>query len=746
VLVVDKDLHHYLRQITNQYMENNMQEKNRTLSENDSKKLLQKHGLAFAKEINAKDVNDAVKAANKIGYPVVLKINGESIAHKTERNLVRVNLPHAEAVKGAAESLMSEITEDDGDTSILVAEMIQGNRELILGFYLDEQFGPLVLIGLGGILTEALNDITFASAPVSLSQAKRMLHSLNSSHLIFEEFRGEKPADINLVAQMIVELSKIYQSDDTIASIDINPIIINNGKPIGVDALIEIGPSVQIQEKRSLPSDNELNKKFDPLFNPKGVAVVGVSSHPGRFGSVALHNILRYGYQGNIFPVNRDGAKVFGIQSFTDIDEIPEGQADLAFIATPPKNNEEILKKAHAKGIKAAFIAAGGYSESDELGTQLENQLVKTANELNMTIAGPNGQGIISTGAELCAQIAAPYPPAGKISLVSQSGNVLSSLMNHAIRTGVGVNKAISAGNSAQTKITDYLNYFASDKSTDVVVAYLEGIDNGQEFINVVNNFTKKKPLILIKGGVASEGIKAASSHTGSMATDNKVFQGICNQYGIIQAPSIGEGFDWAATFATQPMLNGSKTVIFTTAGGWGVLAADAISKTDLELIDLPKEIIESINELVPSRWSKSNPIDLAGGETRDTIPQVMDIVASHSDVDAIIHLGIGIQSAQAHAFQSGKYFDDKELELERLVDFHQKQDARYAVAAVESSNKYNIPILSATELVNSDRHYGNPGPTTIKENGKVCYASAHRAVKALEIMDQYSKYIHQQD
>ena len=134
-----------------------MQEKNRTLSENDSKKLLQKHGLAFAKEINAKDVNDAVKAANKIGYPVVLKINGESIAHKTERNLVRVNLPHAEAVKGAAESLMSEITEDDGDTSILVAEMIQGNRELILGFYLDEQFGPLVLIGLGGILTEALN-------------------------------------------------------------------------------------------------------------------------------------------------------------------------------------------------------------------------------------------------------------------------------------------------------------------------------------------------------------------------------------------------------------------------------------------------------------------------------------------------------------------------------------------------------------------------------------------------------------
>ena len=429
-------------------------------------------------------------------------------------------------------------------------------------------------------------------------------------------------------------------------------------------------------------------------------------------------------------------------QAAKDIDDIPDNQAELAFIATPPQHNEDILKKAHAKGVKAAFVAAGGYSEADEQGKKLEDQLVETANKLNMTIAGPNGQGIISTASNLCAQIAAPYPPSGRISLVSQSGNVLSSLMNHAIRTNIGVNKAISAGNSAQTKITDYLNYFATDDSTDVVVAYLEGVDNGQEFINVINHFTSKKPLILIKGGIANEGIQAASSHTGSMATDNIVFQGICNQYGVIQAPSIGDGFVWAATFATQPMLKGDNVVIFTTAGGWGVLAADAISGTDLNLTDLPKEIIDSINELVPSRWSKSNPIDLAGGETRDTIPQVMDIVASHSNIDAIIHLGIGIQSAQAYAFQSGKFYDDKELELDRLVEFHQKQDERYALAAIESSKKYDIPILTATELVNSDQHYGNPGPTTIKKNGKVCYASAHRAVKALETLNQYRKYV----
>ena len=719
-----------------------MKEKNRTLSEHESKELLQNHGINFAEEIEAQDIDAAVEAAEQIGYPVVLKINGDAIAHKTERNLVRLGLPHAEAVRGAAEGLMNEISDQDGAVTLLVAEMVQGNRELIIGFSVDDQFGPLVLIGLGGILTEALNDVVFASAPVNLNQAKRMIYSLNSAHLIQEEFRGEPATDIDQLAQAIVDVSSFFQSNESIVSIDINPVIISEGQPIGVDALVEVGQPYNLNNNSPMPDIKQLKEKFDPLFNPNGIAVVGVSSHPGRFGSVALHNILRYGYQGKVFPVNRDGATVFGLQSYKDIDDIPDNQAELAFIATPPQHNEDILKKAHAKGVKAAFVAAGGYSEADEQGKKLEDQLVKTANKLNMTIAGPNGQGIISTASNLCAQIAAPYPPSGRISIVSQSGNVLSSLMNHAIRTNIGVNKAISAGNSAQTNITDYLNYFATDDSTDVVVAYLEGVDNGQEFINVINHFTSKKPLILIKGGIANEGIQAASSHTGSMATDNIVFQGICNQYGVIQAPSIGDGFVWAATFATQPMLKGDNVVIFTTAGGWGVLAADAISGTDLNLTDLPKEIIDSINELVPSRWSKSNPIDLAGGETRDTIPQVMDIVASHSNIDAIIHLGIGIQSAQAYAFQSGKFYDDKELELDRLVEFHQKQDERYALAAIESSKKYDIPILTATELVNSDRHYGNPGPTTIKKNGKVCYASAHRAVKALETLNQYRKYV----
>ena len=715
--------------------------KTRTLSEHASKELLVSHGIPFAKEIVASNPNEAVSAAKKIGYPVVVKLQGANIAHKTERNLVRLGLPHDEAVLGASQALLAEAKDEDGDVSLIVAEMLRGNRELIIGFYQDDEFGPVVLLGLGGILTEALGDVVFASAPVDNFQARRMIDSISSKHLLFNEFRGEKATQIDSLVELIVNVSKVFQEDSTIKSIDINPVIINKGIPIGADALIEIGEPIVNLSIAPILEKEALKQKFNPLFYPKGIAVVGVSSHPGRFGSVAFHNILRYGYEGDVFAINRDGAEILGIHSYQDISDIPPNKVDLAFIATPPKINEEILEKASKLGIKAAFVAAGGYSESNSDGKLLEDSLVETANKLNMIIAGPNGQGIISTDAKMCAQIASPYPPSGSISIVSQSGNILSSLMNHAIRTGVGVNKGISCGNSAQTKVTDYLNYLAADDSTSVVIAYLEGINNGPDFINTIKHFTSKKPLIVIKGGVANEGIKAASSHTGSMATDNRIFSGICNQYGVIQAPSVEDAYDWAATFASQPLPLGKKTVIFTTAGGWGVLAADAIAQTELNLIDLPKDIIEEISKLVPSRWSNSNPVDLAGGETRDTIPQVIDILSRHQDVDAIIHLGIGIQSAQAHAFESGKFYKNEAFELNRLVKFHQKQDERYAQAAVMSSRKYNKPILTASELVNSDRHYGNPGPLSIKNEGRVCYESAHRAVKALQVLAEYSDY-----
>jgi acetyltransferase len=183
----------------------------------------------------------------------------------------------------------------------------------------------------------------------------------------------------------------------------------------------------------------------------------------------------------------------------------------------------------------------------------------------------------------------------------------------------------------------------------------------------------------------------------------------------------------------------GRRTVVFTTVGGWGVLAADACAGAGLELVPLPADLRAKIDGMVPSRWSRNNPIDLAGGETRETIPEVLDLICAHPSVDAVIHLGLGIQAASANALKTGPFYPDHGLE--RIVAFHERQDRRYAAAAREASERHDKPVLSATELVHTDREYGNVGCLGVKQEGRICYPSAHRAVRALRALVDYAEY-----
>ena len=468
---------------------------------------------------------------------------------------------------------------------------------------------------------------------------------------------------------------------------------------------------------------------FDALFDPKGVVVAGASSHPGKFGFVALHNILSSGYKGAVAATNRDGIEVLGVQSVGDIDDLQSGAYDLVFVCTPAGANLELLRACARKGIRAAFVTSAGYGEAGDEGRAAERELVELADELGILLAGPNGQGVISTPANLCAQIVAPYPPAGRIGIASQSGNFVSSFNNLATATGIGVSRAVSAGNAAAVGIADYLEYYADDPNTAVSLAYLEGVSDGRAMFERLRAVVAKKPLVVLKGGATIGGARAAASHTGSLAADDTVFDGMCRQAGIVRAVDVEDAFEAAATFATQPRPRGPRTVVVTTAGGWGVVTADAITRSSLELLALPDDLRAEIDEKLPPRWSRSNPIDLAGGETRDTIPEVLDLVASHDEVDAIVYLGLGIQSNQARLMRDGRFYPDHGLE--RIVAYHERQDARFAEAAAEISTRTGKPILTATELAISDRD--NAGPAAVRASGRVCYASSQRAVRALE-------------
>ncbi len=711
-----------------------------TLSESASKALLAGYGLPVPDERLVSTPADAVLAAEAIGYPVVAKLEGDSIAHKTERGLVRLRLVDSESVRSAAADLLTAATSADGDVRVLVAPMVGGNREFIIGLLRDPQFGPTVMLGVGGVLAEAVADVVFRPAPLDEITASEMIDDLATQALL-DEFRGERAVDRDAIASLLVGLGRLAAERPDVASVDVNPLIITpDGAPIAVDALVELGEATESHPPmRPRPSEGA----FRALFEPKGVVVTGASTHPGKFGFVSLHNLLASGYEGAVFGTNLNGEEVLGVRTVADIEELPDDAIDLVFVCTPASTNPAILRACAAKGVRAAFVTSAGYGEAGEAGRAAEQELVALADELGILLAGPNGQGVVSTPARLCAQIVAPYPPAGSIGVASQSGNFVSSFLNLSRASGVGISRAVSAGNAAAVGVADYLDFFADDEATTVGLAYIEGIADGQGLLRRLGEAAARKPLVLLKGGATAGGARAAASHTGALAADDKVFDGACRASGVTRASTVEEAFEFAATFATQPAPAGPNVVVLTTAGGWGVVTADAVTRDpDLVLLDLPDDLLAAIDEHLPPRWSRNNPVDCAGGETRDTIPTVLGLIAGHPSVDAVVYIGLGIQSNQARLIREGRFFPDHGLE--RIVDYHERQDRRFAEAAADVSDRSGKPILVATELAVADPD--NPGPAALRATGRLVYPSGDRAVAALGALHRRARYLDRRD
>ena len=706
-----------------------------------SKQLLAPFGFPFTSEAIVDTSVEAGDAADAMGYPVVVKLNGSNIAHKTERGLVRLQLADRNAVEQAAVQLLALATVSDGKVQLLVARMINGSRELIVGMVNDPVFGNTAMLGIGGIFAEVIQDVVFAPLPIDKSRALEMIDALKYKSML-QEFRGEKAVNVGALSDALVAMSAACDTHKEIVSIDINPLIVQrDGSLVAVDALVEVLSPEKLRATATTKSNTQMSShfaQFDSLFSPRAIVVVGASSHPGKFGFVSLHNILSNKFAGKVYATNLAGEVILGIQTVASIDDLPMNEIDLAFFCTPASANPSLLRQCAARGIRAAFIASAGYREAGPSGEQAERDLVLLATELGMVIAGPNGQGVVSTPVSMCAQIVGPYPPRGAISVASQSGNFVSSFLNYARQTGVGIARAISAGNAAQTSVGDYLEWFSQDSETRVSLAYIESVNDGKSLEASFSRALQNKPLVVVKGGATDLGSRAAQSHTGALASNDKIFDGLCRSTGASRAATVEEAFDIAATFATQPLPEGNRVVVLTTVGGWGVVTSDAIAKDGvLHLVSLPTDLTKALDELLPPRWSRNNPIDCAGGETRDTIPEILELICAHDDIDAVIFLGLGIQSNQARMMSEGEFYPDHGLE--RIVAYHRRQDERFAQSAAECAAKYNKPVLVATELAVADPL--NPGPVTVRETGKLCYASGTRAATALAHMYRYARF-----
>ena len=287
----------------------------------------------------------------------------------------------------------------------------------------------------------------------------------------------------------------------------------------------------------------------------------------------------------------------------------------------------------------------------------------------------------------------------------------MQAFLNYARSTGVGVSRAVSAGNSAATSVADYLEYFAVDPATDVSLVYVEGLADGRAFFDKAKAAAARKPIVVLKGGVTAGGQRAAASHTGALATDDKVFDGMCRQAGLSRAATVEEAFEIAAKLLRAPAAARPRVFVPTTAGGWGVITADRISQSrDLELLPLPADLRAEFDARLPPRWSRNNPADLAGSETRDTVLECLDLAVAHADVDAVVLLGVGIQS---NLGDLGGADATRPAWAHRRLPRASRRPLRDRGGRLE--RKYGKPVLVATQL--ADAHPAIPASSSSKNS-----------------------------
>jgi len=372
------------------------------------------------------------------------------------------------------------------------------------------------------------------------------------------------------------------------------------------------------------------------LFNPESVAIVGASTHQGKIGHILVKNLLTYDYPGKIFPINPKASEILGLKAYSSLKNIPE-RVDLAIIAVKPVDVLETIKICGEKNIEAAIVISAGFKETGPKGAKLEQELKKLAKENGVRILGPNCLGLIDTHSKLNASFATGMPEQGKIGFFSQSGAMCVAILDWALGEKIGFSKFVSLGNKTDISEIDMLIALGEDKNTKVILGYLEGVENGPAFIQVAQEVSKKKPIVIIKAGVTSAGAKAVSSHTGSLAGSESAYQAAFKQSGVIRAKTINELFNYALAFVNQPLPKGPRVAILTNSGGPGIVAADACDQSALQLVRLNSETAEKLRSFLPPVASFVNPIDIIGDAHFDRYDHALKVLLEASNVDAVI-------------------------------------------------------------------------------------------------------------
>ncbi len=377
---------------------------------------------------------------------------------------------------------------------------------------------------------------------------------------------------------------------------------------------------------------------LESFFNPKSVAIVGASSQKGKVGYEILKNMIDAGYEGKIFPINPKSETIEGLRCYADLAAV--GQTpDLVIIIVPAKIVPAIMQQCVQVGVKSVVIITAGFKEVGKEGRDLEQQVVQIARQAGIRIIGPNCLGLIVPVNKLNASFGGNLPAAGAIGYLSQSGALLTAILDMANANDIGFSKLVSIGNKADVDELDVIEALANDEDTKVIAGYLESITNGNQFVRDAEQISHDKPILLIKAGATAAGAKAASSHTGSLAGAEAAYESAFERAGIIRCNSIGQQFDYAQAFANQPLPAGPSVAVITNAGGPGIMAADAIEQQGLTFAKLTDKTIERLSSGLPAAANLYNPVDVLGDALADRYEFALDAVLDDPKVDIVLVL-----------------------------------------------------------------------------------------------------------
>jgi acetyltransferase len=449
-------------------------------------------------------------------------------------------------------------------------------------------------------------------------------------------------------------------------------------------------------------------KKLKSFYEPQSVAIIGASQNPDKVGYKILFNLKRSGYQGTVVPVNPNADSILDFKNYKSLDEF-NGTIDLSVIVVPRKSVMEAVKASIAKGAKTVSVITAGFKEQDHEGAELENQLAALCKESGVYLLGPNCLGHLNTQFNMDVSFGNKWPKKDNIAFISQSGALCSAVLDRAAERGFGLSKMISIGNKAGLTERELLESLADDDSTNVIVCYLESIDNGQEFVKIAGKVSEKKPIIVFKSGVTKSGSKAASSHTGSLAGADIAYETAFNKCGVIRVQTYEQMFEFATAFNSQSLPKGRNVAVITNAGGPGIMATDAIELSGLKMAELSPSATEELRAFLPKAASVKNPVDVLGDADPLRYAKALEVLQKDPNVDSIIVL------------------------LTPQAVTKPMETAQVLCKALDKSKPVLACFMGGTDVT--------PARDFMLEKGLADYRSPEKAVNALRAMVRYAEW-----